>query len=59
MDELTFTRDELEHWLYAIKMNNLDTDFDRYITEIINRLDGFERFVIEKREDDDRYCGGY
>jgi len=51
----TFTRDELEAWLYANAANNLDGNkrdqlFADDCEEIIKRLDGFERFVKDRRE---------
>lgn len=51
----TFTRDELEAWLYANAANNLDGNkrdqlFADDCAEIIKRLDGFERFVKDRRE---------
>lgn len=54
-DNKTFTREELEAWLYAIAANNLDgVARDRVLAsdceEIIGRLDGFERFVKDRRE---------
>lgn len=54
-EPVTFTREELEAWLYAIAANNLDgVSRDRVLAsdceEIIGRLDGFERFVKDRRE---------
>lgn len=51
----TFTRAELESWLYQIAMNNLDgVERDKVFSddciELINRLDGFERYTKDKRE---------
>ena len=51
----SFTRDELEAWLYANAANNLDGNkrdqlFADDCAEIIKRLDGFERFVKDRRE---------
>ncbi|MBQ1572312.1 MAG: hypothetical protein IIZ78_14385, partial [Clostridiales bacterium] len=40
-----FSRKDLESWLYQIAMNNIGTDFEKSVVEIIHRLDGFERFV--------------
>lgn len=53
--EESFTREELEALLYAIAANNLDgVARDRVLAsdceEIIGRLDGFERFVQDRRE---------
>lgn len=45
-----FTIDELKKWLYEIVFNNYYNDFGRNCLEIINRLDGFERFVADMRE---------
>lgn len=50
-----FTRAELESWLYQIAMNNLDgVERDKVFSddciELINRLDGFERYTKDKRE---------
>ena len=56
---MQFTRDELESWLYQMALNNVNTEFEFYIIEIIHRLNGFEVFVMEKRKDDSHYCGGY
>lgn len=44
-----FSRKDLESWLYQIAMNNIGTDFEKSVVEIINRLDGFERFVSEQK----------
>ena len=44
-----FTRKELEGWLYEIAGNNLDNEFGTYCEELINRIDGFERYVRDKR----------
>ncbi len=50
-----FTREELETWLYTIAFNNIDGNeedmkFAKHTEEIIRRLDGFERYVKDKRE---------
>lgn len=47
-----FTRKELEQWLWEIVSNN-DNDFGESVKEIINRLDGFDRYVeyIRKYEE--------
>ena len=50
-----FTREELENWLYTICYNNIDGNeedmkFAKHTEEIIRRLDGFERYVKDKRE---------
>lgn len=47
--ETHFTRKELESWLYEIAMNNIDNSLSEDCEEIISRLDGFERFVKDKR----------
>ncbi len=52
---VTFTREELEAWLYANAINNLDGQARNKIFAddckiIIDRLDGFERFVKDRRE---------
>ena len=44
-----FSRKDLESWLYQIAMNNIGTDFEKSVVEIIHRLDGFERFVSEQK----------
>lgn len=54
-EPVTFTREELKAWLYAIAINNLDgLERDKIFAldceEIIGRLDGFERFVKDRRE---------
>ena len=54
--ELSFTRSELEGWLYEIYNNNIDgslidRDFAEDVEEIINRLDGFEKYVEDKRRE--------
>lgn len=51
-----FTRDELQSWLYEIVMNNMDGSekdkvFADCVVEIIDRLEGFERYVEEKRRE--------
>jgi len=43
--EQVFTRKQLEGWLYEIALNNTENDFGKYVEEIINRLNGFERYV--------------
>ena len=43
-----FTIDELRMWLCEIAFNN-DNDFGLDCLEIIDRLDGFERFVADMR----------
>ena len=52
-----FKRSELESWLYEIAFNNIDgskTDrkFAEACEEIIKRLDGFERYVKDKRKEE-------
>lgn len=54
-DNKTFTRKELETWLYANAITNLDgLERDKIFADdckiIIDRLDGFERFVKDRRE---------
>lgn len=44
-----FTIEELRSWLYQIAINNTPSDFEKDVVEIIQRLDGFERFVKERR----------
>lgn len=44
-----FTRQELEDWLYSICLNNFGTDFGKHVEEIINRLDGFEKYIEDMR----------
>ena len=51
-----FTRSELESWLYEIYNNNidgshLDRTFAEDVEEIISRLDGFEKYVEDKRRE--------
>lgn len=46
---MEFTRDELEQWLNEMLFNNCGTEFEKYILEILNRLDGFEKYVNYKR----------
>ncbi len=53
--EESFTREELEAWLYANAIYNLDgQERDKIFADdckiIIDRLDGFERFVKDRRE---------
>ena len=45
-----FTRKELESWLYAIAINNTNNELGSYCEEIIKRLDGFERYVLDMRK---------
>ena len=45
-----FTIDELRKWLYEIAFNNSDNEFGGDCLEIIDRLDGFERFVAAIRD---------
>ena len=51
----SFTRLELEGWLREIYYNNIDGShidrtFAEGVEEIISRLDGFEKYVEDKRE---------
>lgn len=46
-----YTRAEFEKWLYEIAINNAGTEYANNVTEIIHQLDGFERYVAEKREE--------
>lgn len=46
-----FTRDELKAWLYEIAFNNCNNSLGDSCEEIISRLDGFERFVEDKRKE--------
>lgn len=46
-----FTREELEAWLLEIALNNHHTHFGIAAEEIANRLDGFERFVEDRRKE--------
>lgn len=48
-----FTRAELESWLYQIAFNNCGNSLGNACEEIISRLDGFERFVEDKRKEAD------
>ena len=48
-DECVFTRKELESWLYEIAFNNVNNNLGNACEELISRLDGFERFVSDKR----------
>ena len=45
-----FTREELEAWLWKIALNNTDNNAGEICKEIIDRLDGFERFCKDRRE---------
>ena len=45
-----FTLEELKSWLYAVAMNNLGQGFGDFVEELIGRLDGFQRFVADRRE---------
>ncbi len=47
-----FTRAELESWLYQIAFNNCGDPLGDACEEIISRLDGFERFVVDERKED-------
>lgn len=49
--EKGFTRAELEAWLYEIALNNCGNSLERACVELISRLDGFERFVADKRKE--------
>lgn len=49
--EKAFTRAELEAWLYEIALNNCGNSLERACVELISRLDGFERFVEDKRKE--------
>ena len=58
-----FKRSDLESWLYEIAFNNVDgseTDrkFAEACEEIIKRLDGFERYVKDKREEENHEDSG-
>ena len=50
--EKVFTREQLEGWLYEIAMNNTQNDFGKYVEEIINRLDGFEAYVKDMKDEE-------
>lgn len=46
-----FTRKELVSWLWTIAINNTENELGRSCKEIIHRLDGFERYVSDIREE--------
>lgn len=46
-----FTIDELKKWLYEIAYNNTNNDFGKYCVEIVDRLNGFKRFVADMRKE--------
>ena len=48
-EEKTFTRSELESWLYENASNNLNHPFGDWTEDLIKRLDGFEKFVEYQR----------
>lgn len=48
-----FTREELTSWLYEIAFNNYGNSLGNACEEIISRLDGFERFVKDRRKEAD------
>lgn len=50
-DECVFTRKELESWLYEIAFNNCNNNLGNACEEIISRLDGFERFIADRRSE--------
>ena len=50
--EGNFTIDELRAWLYEIAFNNIPSEFEKHVVEIIQRLDGFERFCKDRRGGD-------
>lgn len=50
-DEGVFTRKELESWLYEIAFNNCNNNLGNACEEIISRLDGFERFIEDRRSE--------
>lgn len=50
-DECVFTRKELESWLYEIAFNNCNNNLGNACEEIITRLDGFERFIEDRRSE--------
>jgi len=55
-EEGYFKRSELEGWLYEICYNNIggshiDRAFAEGVEEIIRRLDGFEKYVEDKRRE--------
>lgn len=52
----SFTRSELEGWLFEIYNNNrdgsyIDCVFAEHVKEIFNRLDGFEKYVEDERRE--------
>lgn len=51
--EHSFTREELEGWLYENILNNVGINdaFAGHVDEICNRLDGFERYCEDKRNE--------
>ena len=44
-----FTLGELRAWLYENAYNNIGTQYEKDVVEIINRLDGFARFCKDRR----------
>lgn len=52
VDNDIFTRAELESWLYQIAFNNCGNPLGDACEEIISRLDGFERFVVDEIKED-------
>ena len=51
-----FRREELEAWLWNIIMNNVDDrEYVSFIRDILERLDGFEKFVDYMRENPDKF----
>lgn len=49
--EKAYTREELKAWLYEIALNNCGNSLEWACVELISRLDGFERFVEDKRKE--------
>jgi len=46
-----FSRKELEGWLYEICLNNEGSLYGEHIKDLIDRLDGFENYCWEHKED--------
>ena len=49
MTQDEYTIEELKSWLYQIAFNNTSNDFGNSCVEIINRIDGFQRYVKDTR----------
>ena len=51
-NNIYFTLEELESWLWENVLNNYDNKYGEYVEELIGRLDGFKEFVKDRRSEE-------